>query len=188
MMVLMSMRNAYKFTEMNDGKTENLVGALSLALADDLLRVVQSEAPSTSPAAAIALVGHAPGLTIDQLSRALQLSHPGTVRLVDRLVRDGLVKRARSTSDGRAVSLTLTETGKTVTARILSSRQSALARALSFLSVPDREALGRIAETMLRSMVRDVDHAFSVCRLCDTAVCTDCPVETEMMQREALDA
>jgi DNA-binding MarR family transcriptional regulator len=168
---------------MNDHKVENVVGALALALSDDVLRAAQRHAPEAAPAAAIALIGHAPGMTIELLRRALGLSHPGAVRLVDRLERDDLVARGRSEYDGRAVSLTLTPTGEASCRAILSSRQGALARALASLTPADRKILGRITETMLRSVLRGVDHAFEMCRLCDPAVCTDCPVVAELTVR-----
>ena len=43
--------------------------------------------------AALCVIGHEPGLSIDFLARVLGMSHPGTVRLVDRLETDGLIKR-----------------------------------------------------------------------------------------------
>lgn len=167
-------------------RTHNIIGALSLAIADELLRAAQSEVESSSPAAAITLLAHAPGLSIDQLRHVMGLSHPGAVRLVDRLVRDGLVSRSRSAIDGRMVSLKLTSRGEALCQRILSSRQGALQNALDRLGPADREAFGRIAETMLRSMVRDADHALGVCRLCDPKSCTDCPIDDEMLERQAL--
>lgn len=169
---------------MTQEKIENVVGALSLALADDLRQVAQRHAPTSSPAAAIALVGHMPGMTINQLSGALSLSHPGAVRLVDRLVRDSLIERGRSVTDGRAVALTLTSTGNDMCQRILASRQNALARALASLDADDRETLGRLAEAMLRGILRDEEHAIEVCRLCDPSICANCPVEAEMIGRE----
>lgn len=170
---------------MSKKKIENVVGALSLALADDLLQVTQSYGPDSAPAAAIALIGHMPGMTINHLRGALDLSHPGAVRLVDRLVRDDLVARGRSATDGRAVALTLTSAGNSMCQRILSSRQNALARAMESLCAADRETLGRLAEAMLRGLLKGEEHAMGVCRLCDPAVCTDCPVESEIMGREA---
>ena len=161
-------------------RVENLVGALSLAVADDLLRAAQDRVPLPAPAAAISLVGHAPGMSIEQLSRATGLSHPGAVRLVDRLVRGGLLDRGRSAIDGRAVALALTPAGEDLSRRILSSRRGVLSRALAGLGPADREAFGRIAETMLRAMIGGEDDAMEVCRLCDPSVCDDCPVEAEL--------
>ena len=114
----------------------------------------------------------------------IDVPHPGAVRLVDRLVERGLLHRDRSATDGRAVALTLTGAGEDICDRILSSRQSSLSRALATLCPADRKTLGRIAETMLRGMLKDEDHAFEVCRLCDSSICVECPVESEMIGRE----
>jgi MarR family transcriptional regulator, negative regulator of the multidrug operon emrRAB len=163
-----------KVSDMTEEKVENLVGALSLALADNLLHAAQSNVPLSAPAAAITIISQAPGITIDQFSHALGLSHPGGVRLVDRLVGEDLVKRGRSATDGRAVALSLTERGEEMCTRILISRQNALSR----------ESLGRIVETMLRGILRSGEHAFEVCRLCNHDVCVECPVEHEIISRQ----
>ncbi|MBY0613478.1 MAG: MarR family transcriptional regulator [Beijerinckiaceae bacterium] len=167
-------------------RTHNIIGALSLAIADEILRTAQSKVASSAPAAGITLLAHAPGMSIDQLRHVMGLSHPGAVRLVDRLVRDGLVMRSRSKTDGRAVSLKLTSQGEILSNSILSSRQGALKAAIDRLDPNDREIFGRIAETVLRGMVRDADHGLGVCRLCDPQSCTDCPVDTEMLERQTL--
>jgi DNA-binding MarR family transcriptional regulator len=167
-------------TAMTETKVANVVGALSLALADNLLGAAQNHGPRSAPAAAIALVRHVPGMTIEQLRHALGLSHPGAVRLVDRLVEESLVYRDRSDHDGRAVALRVTPRGETMVQHLLEARQNALTRALAGLSVADRQVLGHLAETMLRGMLQGVDHAFAVCRLCDPAICHDCPVDDEI--------
>lgn len=48
--------------------------------------------------------------------------------------------------------------------------------------IDEKDTLGRLAEKMLASLVRDVDTAYQVCRLCDRQSCHACPVE------EALEA
>ncbi|PZD73952.1 hypothetical protein C1752_01633 [Acaryochloris thomasi RCC1774] len=169
---------------MTKEKIENVFGALSLALADDLLQVTQNHVPSSSPAAAISLVGHMPGMSINQLCGALRLSHSGAVRLVDRLVRHDLLCRGQSATDGRTISLTLTQAGKVKCQQILSSRQNLLACALDSLNPSERETLGRLAEKMLRNILKGEEHAYKICRLCDPFICTDCPVENEIMERE----
>jgi DNA-binding MarR family transcriptional regulator len=170
---------------MSEEKIKNLFGALSLAIADDLLREAQHHVPLSAPASAITLIGHAPGMTIDQLSRVLGLSHPGTVRLVDRLVREKLLNRERSATDGRAVALTLSPTGEAMCQKILASRQSALARALAMLSPTERSILGRLSETMLQGIVKGETHALEICRLCDPSVCSECPIEGAITPRES---
>lgn len=161
-----------------DAKIQNIVGALVLALSDALLQETQQQAPEPGPAAAaIALLGHEPGMPIERLRRALQLSHPGAVRLVDRLVADGLVIRRASPDDRRAVALHLTDAGERSCTAILGARQERLARALDTLEPHERETLGRITEKLLGSLVQNIDQAYAVCRLCDPKICTDCPVD-----------
>ena len=63
--------------------------------------------------AALIVIGYAAGLSNDMLRRIVGLSHPGAVRLVDKLVSDGLVERGPG-RDGRQVALQLTKRGRRV--------------------------------------------------------------------------
>ena len=158
-------------------KLENIIGALSLAVSDAVHVSTQEKAPEVGPAAAaIALLGHEPGMSIERLRRALRLSHPGAVRLVDRLVAEGVVERRQAETDRRAVALHLTSVGMGSCALVLAVRHERIARALEVLDPNEREILGQLTEKLLRSLVRDLDQAYSVCRLCDASVCIDCPV------------
>ncbi|WP_407527251.1 MarR family winged helix-turn-helix transcriptional regulator [Methylobacterium oryzisoli] len=169
-----------------DARRENVIGALALALADAMLREAQAQAPEAGPAAAaLALLGHEPGLPIERLRRSLGLSHPGAVRLVDRLADDGLVVREPSRLDRRAVALRLTPAGEATCRAIITSRDGAITRALTTLTMQERQTFGDLAEKLLRGFVADLDHAYAICRLCDYEACTDCPVEGELSRREA---
>jgi DNA-binding MarR family transcriptional regulator len=57
--------------------------------------------------AAAIMIGHAPTMSIDQLSRILRLSHAGMVHLVER----NLVEKRPSALDRRIMSLALTRDG-----------------------------------------------------------------------------
>nr|WP_239479307.1 MarR family winged helix-turn-helix transcriptional regulator [Lichenicola cladoniae] len=74
---------------------------------------------SSKTNAAVVIIGHATGLSIDELRRVLGLSYPGTVRLVDRLVAAGLSVRSKALRDRRAVALVLTEAGGNCISEIL---------------------------------------------------------------------
>src|SRR3954453_2545737 len=68
-------------------RDRNVLAAWALAVAD-AVRIASEESTGLSggaPAALVAIVAD-PGLSIDQLRHVLALTHPGTVRLVDRLV------------------------------------------------------------------------------------------------------
>jgi DNA-binding MarR family transcriptional regulator len=119
-------------------------------------------------------------MSIDQLRRGLPLSHPGAVRLVDRLTADELVVRQTSERDRRAVSLKLTQAGERACSRIRAARAMSVGKALAVLSTEERATLGALAEKMLSALVREEDQAYAVCRLCDEAVCDACPVEAAL--------
>lgn len=173
---------------MDDLRIANIVGALALALSDDLQNEAERNAPEVGlAAAAIALLRHVPDMTIERLRRALGLSHPGAVRLIDRLEQEGTVVRRPSTADRRAVSLSLTKSGTGAAQAILSARESALRGALAGLTAGERKTFGALAEKMLRTLLRGEDHAFRVCRLCDNKVCIDCPVDEELRARTEFD-
>ena len=77
-----------------DLEIETFSGAFALAISDDIVRASSSRAPEAGPAAsALALLAHKPGLSIRMLAIRVGLSHAGTVRLVDRLVSEGLIER-----------------------------------------------------------------------------------------------
>lgn len=56
--------------------------------------------------------------SINDLSRELLIKHNSAVGLVDRLVDVGIVKRERSSADGRMVELHLTDAGRDVLAAL----------------------------------------------------------------------
>ena len=83
-------------------QTANMLGAVALAVSDaihETAREIVSHSGETP--AALVVIGYGTGPSNDSLLRVLGLSHPGTVRLVDRLVKDGLVER-RHERVGRA--------------------------------------------------------------------------------------
>ena len=164
-------------------KLENIVGALVLTLSDAMLKAAQSEAPKNISAAGITLVGHVPGISIQELSHGLGLSHPGTVRLVDRMVAEGIVQRGRSETDGRTVALTLTAKGKGQERKILSARCQVLSEAMSSLSGEEHIAFAQISEKLVKAILKDKAHALEICRLCDSKVCGGCPVDAELLKR-----
>ncbi len=164
---------------MEDERTLNLLGAVALGLVDVLALDVAAQAGHGGEApAALVTLGAEPGLSINALRQILSLSHPGTVRLVDRLEADGLVQR-RAGSNGRTLALFLTEAGRDRRSAILSARRQSLSLAMQALSEGDRQHLTSLLETLLSAMTTSEQRAFALCRLCDEAVCPRdrCPVE-----------
>ncbi|HEY9629954.1 MAG TPA: MarR family winged helix-turn-helix transcriptional regulator [Coleofasciculaceae cyanobacterium] len=165
----------------DDERTSNLLGALALGVVDAFSTVIASGAGfSGETPAALVTLGVEPGLSINQLRHILHLSHPGTVRLIDRLADEGLVER-RSGTDGRTLALFLTPKGLERRQIILSERQQQLQLALSGLNFDERRQLTRLLEKMLTAMTTTELRAFTLCRLCEEEVCPGdrCPVEQQ---------
>lgn len=157
----------------------NLLGALAIGVWDrirwDALDVTELGGES---AAALVVIGHSPGLSIDQLRRVLRLSHPGTVRLVDRLTTGGLAVRTVTARDRRVAALNLTRKGKARRISLLARRRQALKAILKVVGANDRAALERAAGQMLRALPEDAISAMAVCRFCNHQKCKDCPMDT----------
>lgn len=158
----------------------NLLGALAVAVVDQVnsTAAVVSGHGAAAPSALVTL-HNSPGLTIGGLARVIGLTHAGTVRLVDRLVDDGLVSRRRG-HDGREVSLRLEAKGRRIALAILGARAGVLEGAVAALDPTDAVALDRVVGKLLAALSPDPDAADRTCRLCDERACPSatCPVET----------
>ncbi|OQW47146.1 MAG: MarR family transcriptional regulator [Proteobacteria bacterium SG_bin6] len=157
-------------------RTANLLGAVGLAVADRIAAAASEvmKRAGETPAALI-VIGYGLGPSNDQLRRILGLSHPGAVRLLDRLVADGLVER-RPARDRRAVALFLTEQGHAVRETLLAERLAAIKPLLSPLSAAEEEALAALLSRLLASLPSSDLERCQLCRMCDDRVCTDCPI------------
>lgn len=178
-------------TESSRRHAANVLGALSLVVADRMNTAVEAIATlgPSAPAALTAMHEFLDGGSVTQLSSTLGLTHSGTVRLVDRLATAGLVERVGA-QDGRAVSVVLTQDGRRTAERILQTREESLATALSALSPNEIDNLAAALDTMLTTVTAARAEARStrpdhrpqpwLCRLCDFAACGrsegDCPV------------
>jgi DNA-binding MarR family transcriptional regulator len=156
-------------------RTANLLGALSLALADEQQAAAAAVAGhgASGPAALVLMGDLGGGATIEELRRALGLTHSGTVRLVDRLVAGGLVER-RVGGDARSVSLHLSAAGRRTARRVIAARETVLERALIGLEPRQRAELERLLAIVLGELAAPRAR---VCRLCDTAACGRCPTK-----------
>lgn len=159
----------------------NLLGALSLALADrttDSLEGAAAQSPSGA-AALSALLHFLERPSIDLLRQVLGLTSSGTVRLVDRLEGDGLVTREAG-EDGRVTAIVLTPAGRRAAQRVASARAEVLDSALAALAPDDRRAFDELAGKLLVGMIRGPGATRWMCRMCDTGACGrergECPV------------
>ena len=161
-----------------DRRLENLFGSLLTAISDSLTaRAERAAGHSGATAAALVYLTQTPGLSIDRLKRPLGLSQSATVRLVDRLVTDGLAQR-RPGRNNRSIAVHLTPPGEKVGRTILDQRQAVLSDVLGPLCAAERSALTTLVEKLLGNVTLRSAHAERICRLCDLATCPSsaCPV------------
>jgi DNA-binding MarR family transcriptional regulator len=155
-----------------DGQAENLLGALGLAIADRMGDAIVTRAgyASSDAIALSALQDFLDAPTVDRLAEVLGLTSSGTVRLVDRLERAGLVTR-RTGPDGRSSHVTLSAAGRRAGHAVATTRLAFLHDRLAVLSPEERRTFGRLAGKVLAGMVRPPGATRWTCRLCDTTVC-----------------
>jgi DNA-binding MarR family transcriptional regulator len=161
------------------GRLENLLGALSLTVAD---RVVAADAgarlSATDQAALVTLAEH-PDRTVSWLGNVLGLTSSGATRLVDRLVAGGWVRRSAG-EDSRQRRLRLTDDGSARAHQLQQARLDSLAESLAPLDAAQREQLELLLESMVSGLTTSYVSALTTCRLCDISACREhgqtCPL------------
>ena len=153
----------------------NVLGAWALAVADAIHAATDTATGITGAApAALVAVAADPDMTIDDLRRALGLTHPGAVRLVDRLEGCGWLERRPGR--GRRIHLRLTTAGRRTHQRLLNARSEALTALTAPLNPGDLEKLAELIGPSLTAATADIDTLRHLCRLCRRPDCDPCPV------------
>lgn len=166
---------------MADERLANVLGAFALAVSGGLEAAAAQAAGhiGAGPAALVALSDLLAGHSVDDLRRAVGLTHSGGVRVVDRLVADGLVER-RPGPDGRSVALALTPAGRRLAGTVRDARQGALQGVLDVLDEREQAELATILDKLVAGVVgRRLEARAAgapppggwLCRLCDPVAC-----------------
>lgn len=175
---------------LREDPTINLLGALALAVSDAMQEAAEDAAGHAGQGpAAIVSIGALPGLSVGELAGVLRLTHPGAVRLVERLVNDGLVEKGPA-PDGRAVALKLTPPGKQRRRDILSQRARRLQPFLNRLSATERKQFDGLLRKLLNGLASERPSVYTLCRLCDAGPCmrNECPVERGLPPQDRAEA
>ena len=161
-----------------DPYTLNLLGALATGLNDRLLQRVEAESGlHESAIAALLTIGTRPEQTIEHIAETLKLSHSATVRLIERLIADELVKKqVGKTKRHRALSLT--HPGRHLFEHIMNVRRQILAQTLDVLASEEQDVLERLIKKLITTLPNDQEDAWFICRYCEHAACRGetCPV------------
>ena len=169
-------------------RTANLLGALSLVIADRTADAMADAGgrPESAAAALSALLHFLDRPSVDRLRQVLGLTSSGTVRLLDRLEDAGYVRRGPG-PDGRSASISLTKAGREAASQVAVARAGVLDAALAGLSPDERAVFGRLAGKVLAGLIRGPGATRWICRLCDTSTCRGaeggCPVGNAARER-----
>jgi DNA-binding MarR family transcriptional regulator len=105
---------------------------------------------------ALAAVVERPTLTVNELAKALAVHQSTASNLVDKLVRQGLLRRERSSEDQRIVHLHAEPKGIRLIKNAPKPLQGVLPDALSRLPVSDLKVLNGLLSSLIKQMkVRD---------------------------------
>ncbi len=152
-----------------------LLGAVSLAATDrSRASVEHSLGRGGAHAGALVHLDAYPGESVQALADVLDVSQPATVKIVDRLVSDGLAQR-RPGADNRTLALHLTPAGRRAAAAVLADRSTALGELLSVLEHDERARLEPLLAKLVAALAEDRPGALTVCRMCDREVCCGDP-------------
>ncbi|WP_242346984.1 MarR family winged helix-turn-helix transcriptional regulator [Anaeromyxobacter terrae] len=88
-------------------------------------------------------------LTMGELARRVAVTEKTVTGIVDRLERDGQLRRERDTLDRRVVRARLTAQGEQLFRRIDADIEEKVAVILAALDPPDRKALARILDKLV---------------------------------------
>jgi DNA-binding MarR family transcriptional regulator len=169
-------------------QTENLLGALSLMIADQMADAMGEAGgrPESAAAALSALLHFLDQPSVDLLRQVLGLTSSGTVRLLDKMVESGYAERGPG-ADRRSTTVTLTSAGRAAANRVSAARTEVLHGALAGLTAAERDLLHQVMGKVLVGLMREPGAVRWMCRLCDTEVCRGaeggCPVGNVARER-----
>ena len=166
----------------------NLLGATATNVTDLVLAEIRQVADTgDSASAALLTLAEFPGLAVTQLGQYIGLSQPAAARMVDGLVKRGLVERRSGA--GRAVAVLLTDAGREAVDQLLRRREQILTELVEDLDPEEQVVLEKLLERVLQSVhgrTKLADRAPEpylgelLCRMCDRSACirggARCPV------------
>jgi DNA-binding MarR family transcriptional regulator len=161
-------------------RLDNLLASLSLNLADESTRALESAAGLKGEAATalLALDEFLADAHVGRLADVLGVSHSGAVRLVAQLESLGMVER-RPGSDRRRVEVRLTAAGRRSAAAARGARDAVVQETTRGLSPSEAAGLERLLTRLVEARIaarverrRDAgDSPAWWCRTCDFAAC-----------------
>ncbi|WP_201840423.1 MarR family winged helix-turn-helix transcriptional regulator [Microvirga zambiensis] len=139
----------------------DLLSELSRQFRVELRQAMNLDKAQTTPFQneVLACVGRNPGANPNSLSDITGRDKGQITRIIAELEILGLLRREKSASDRRSVSVNLTQSGEEVFQRVLAKRAALSDKMLSSLSAKDRSALVEMLRRMRSDLHMAVDRA-----------------------------
>ncbi|MBV8735640.1 MAG: MarR family transcriptional regulator [Solirubrobacterales bacterium] len=135
--------------------------------------------------AALVLLRNRPASNVDWLHQRLGITQSGAVRLVDRLVALGLVRREKPPGR-KEVALHVTASGEAQLEQGLKARSLAIGALVESLPTADQAKLAALISKALAGGSRERGEADVACRLCNWDACKPvCPVDASVVTESA---
>lgn len=149
---------------------------VEVVLTDQALRSAPCHDLSRSQWHGVAFVERHPFCSIRDLAEGLGVSHPAAVKMVERLVRKGLLQRRESAHDRRVVELSLSPLGEQCAETVRAQRGHALEGVLGNMARENTEHLLHGLHAFLRAALTDRETAEAVCLHCGREHVEECLV------------
>lgn len=156
----------------------NRLGALANAISDRLHRELIPTAPASNVQISVLVMLHSfPGMSIEDMSQTLDLSHSNLVRVVQQAQETGLLEK-RPGKDKRATALHPTPAGEAVLTNFYQKRETQMQAVLGVLTPDEQQSLASLIDKLLTNFPDRKANEGRICRYCDLNFCypADCPM------------
>ena len=159
------------FDNSSDEFAGNLISAFAIAVSDRINQYITDATElNNSSCFAIVQIANNPGLSIECLSKILQLKHSSVVRLINKLELNDMIHRHKNSADDmRRVSIVLTAKGQELYDCIQNARREAVKIMLDGFSKADRKVFAKTVGQLLGKVIEEDMPEESYCKACDAS-------------------
>ena len=136
-----------------------LISSMLVLVSCQVKRICEKEGYQLTPeeAGALMMINHCEGLTQSELAKMLGKDKAAVTRLMNALVKSGLVGRIQDNHDRRVIRASITAEGKTAFTRIFPQLMGLSQQTLQGLNQQDVESTQRIMTTMIDNLLAQSD-------------------------------
>ncbi len=128
------------------------IGLLSRLFDRRLQEVLREQGVAPGQFAPLVMLFEQDGLTQAELCRRINVEQPTMANTLERMERDGLIKRKVDDADRRRALVFLTQKAKDARAQVLEGVRQVANRALTQISAADQDAIFRLLGRMVENL------------------------------------